>query len=49
MRRGRIRIPQPLMRAAALGKDVVLVGMADKFEMRDQARFDAPAGGGRQR
>ena len=38
---GRIRIPQPLMRAAALGKDVVLVGMADKFEIWDQARFDA--------
>ena len=38
---GRIRIPQPLMRAAGLQKDVVLVGMADKFEIWDQARFDA--------
>lgn len=38
---GRIRIPQPLMRAAGLEKDVVLVGMADKFEIWDQACFDA--------
>ena len=27
--------------AAGLQKDVVLVGMADKFEIWDQARFDA--------
>ena len=29
------------MRAAGLQKDVVLVGMADKFEIWDQACFDA--------
>ena len=38
---GRVRIPQPLMREAGLCKDVVLVGMYDKFEIWDQARFDA--------
>ena len=37
---GRVRIPQPLMREAGLGKDVILVGMADKFEIWDQQRFD---------
>lgn len=37
---GRIRIPQPLMRAAHLEKDVLLVGMCDKFEIWDQASFD---------
>ena len=38
---GRIRIPQPLMREAGLLKDVVLVGMGHKFEIWDQARFEA--------
>jgi len=38
---GRVRIPQPLMREAGLVKDVILVGMADKFEIWDQARFDS--------
>ena len=37
---GRVRIPQPLMREAGLVKDVILVGMADKFEIWDQQRFD---------
>ena len=37
---GRVRIPQPLMRAAGLEKDVLLVGMCDKFEIWDQRRFD---------
>lgn len=38
---GRIRIPQPLIREAALGKEAVIVGIFDKFEIWDQARFDA--------
>ena len=38
---GRVRIPQPLMREAGLVKDVVLVGMGRKFEIWDQARFEA--------
>lgn len=38
---GRIRIPQPLMRAGNLSKDVVLVGLGRKFEIWDQERFEA--------
>lgn len=38
---GRVRIPQPLMREAGLVKDVVLVGLGRKFEVWDQARFEA--------
>lgn len=38
---GRVRIPQPLMREAALSRDAVLVGMIHKFEIWDQGRFDA--------
>lgn len=38
---GRVRIPQPLMREAGLVRDVMLVGMGDKFEIWDQQRFDA--------
>lgn len=38
---GRIRIPQSLMREGGLQKEVVLVGILDKFEIWDQARFDA--------
>ncbi len=37
---GRVRIPQPLMREAGLEKEVVLVGMLDRFEIWDQKRFD---------
>ncbi|MDE7371512.1 MAG: division/cell wall cluster transcriptional repressor MraZ [Desulfovibrio sp.] len=37
---GRVRIPQPLLRAAGLGRDAVLVGMLDKFEIWAQERFD---------
>ena len=37
---GRVRLSQPLMRAAGLHKDVVLVGMGWKFEVWDQARFE---------
>ena len=37
---GRVRLSQPLMRAAGLQKDVVLVGMGWKFEVWDQARFE---------
>ncbi len=40
---GRVRIPQSLMRAANLHKDIVLVGMQDKFEIWDQEQFDALA------
>ena len=38
---GRVRIPQALMREAGLQKDVMLVGMLNKFEIWDQKRFDA--------
>lgn len=38
---GRIRIPQSLSREAGLSRDVVLVGILTKFEIWDQARFDA--------
>lgn len=37
---GRVRIPQPLARAAGLGREAVLVGMLDKFEIWAQERFD---------
>ncbi len=37
---GRVRIPQSLMREAGLQKDVMLVGMLNKFEIWDQKRFD---------
>ena len=40
---GRVRIPQALMREAGLHKDVMLVGMLNKFEIWDQERFDALA------
>lgn len=40
---GRVRIPQLLMREAGLRKDVMLVGMLNKFEIWDQERFDALA------
>lgn len=38
---GRIRIPQSLVREGGLQKDIVLVGILDKFEIWDKARFDA--------
>ncbi len=38
---GRVRIPLPLMREAGLVKDIVLVGMDNKFEIWDQLRFEA--------
>ncbi len=38
---GRVRIPQVLMREAGLHKDVMLVGMLNKFEIWDQDRFSA--------
>lgn len=38
---GRVRIPQSLMREAGLSREVVLVGILDKFEIWDQSRFDA--------
>lgn len=38
---GRVRIPQTLMREVGLQKDVMLVGRSDKFEIWDQATFDA--------
>lgn len=38
---GRVRLPQSLMREAGLQKDVMLVGMLNKFEIWDQERFDA--------
>jgi MraZ protein len=37
---GRVRIPQVLMRAAGLEKDVMLVGMGKNFEIWDQRSFD---------
>lgn len=38
---GRVRLPQTLIREAGLTREAVLVGMLDKFEIWDQARFDA--------
>ena len=38
---GRVRIPQPLLREAALTKDVQIVGMLRTFQIWDQSRFDA--------
>lgn len=38
---GRARVPQTLAREAGLTRDAVLVGILDKFEIWDQARFDA--------
>lgn len=38
---GRVRLSQPLMREAGLEKDVVLVGLGNKFEIWDQQRFEA--------
>ncbi|MDD2967745.1 MAG: division/cell wall cluster transcriptional repressor MraZ [Desulfovibrionaceae bacterium] len=38
---GRVRIPQPLLRAAGITKDVQLVGMLRTFHIWDQALFDA--------
>lgn len=38
---GRVRIPQSLMRDGHLQRDVVLVGIMDRFEIWDQALFDA--------
>ena len=38
---GRVRIPQPLLRAAGIAKDVQLVGMLRTFQIWDQAQFDA--------
>ncbi len=37
---GRVRLPQSLMREAGLIKDVVLVGLDNKFEIWDQASFE---------
>ncbi len=38
---GRVRLPQPLMRAGNLTKDIMLVGLNGKFEIWDQAKFDS--------
>lgn len=38
---GRIRLSQPLIRAAGLKKDVVVVGLGNRFEIWDQDRFEA--------
>lgn len=38
---GRIRIPQSLIREGKFHKDIVLVGILDKFEIWDQELFDA--------
>ncbi len=38
---GRIRISQSLMREAGISRQIVLVGLLDKFEIWDQARSDA--------
>ena len=38
---GRIRIPQHLIQAAGLGKDVMLLGMYDKFEIWDLETFNS--------
>lgn len=38
---GRMRIPQSLIREAGLAGPVMLVGMLAKFEIWDEAKFDA--------
>lgn len=38
---GRVRIPQSLLREGFLKKDIVLVGILEKFEIWDQALFEA--------
>lgn len=38
---GRIRLSRPLAREAGLEKDIVLVGMLDKFEIWSRSRFEA--------
>lgn len=38
---GRVRIPQSLIRQGCLEKDIVLVGILEKFEIWDQSRFEA--------
>lgn len=38
---GRVHIPQALMREGGLYREVVLVGILEKFEIWDQARFEA--------
>lgn len=38
---GRVRIPQPLQREGDLIKDIVLVGIFDKFEIWNQTHFEA--------
>ncbi len=38
---GRVRLTQPLMREAGMTKNIVLVGLNDKFEIWDQNRFEA--------
>lgn len=38
---GRVRIPQSLLREGSLKKDIVLVGILEKFEIWDQALFEA--------
>ncbi len=38
---GRIRIPQHLIQAAGLGKEVMLLGMYDRFEIWDLETFNS--------
>lgn len=40
---GRVLLSQPLCRAAGLGKNVVLVGLMNNFEIWDQGRFESLA------
>lgn len=37
---GRIRLTQPLCKAAGLSRNVVIVGLLDNFEIWDQQRFE---------
>lgn len=37
---GRILLTQPLCKAAGLGKNIVLVGLMNNFEIWDQGRFE---------
>jgi MraZ protein len=41
---GRVAIPQPLREYAALGKDVVVVGVADRVEIWDTESWSALSG-----
>jgi MraZ protein len=40
-KQGRVQIPQPLRTYAALDKDVVVLGVADRVEIWDTAQWES--------